>query len=332
LVGTAHGNALDNLLLNPTLSDLVGGIQSVTLGDEEARRRGTQKTVLERKAPPTFDVLIELQTRDRLIVHEDIAAAVDNLLRDKPTPIEIRSRNEAGEINIETAMTEGRSLTERRGERALREAGTPSRNGEREHERNGSGGRESRRDSSSERIYSERESRSGGEWSPAGQPAATAGSGKQLRVYAFGVARNRLQQSARRMRVPLLIIDDAGQSDMIVTLKNYYRRRPKLIVDAERRGTPIYVLRANTVTQMENFLTDVFQKEVGEEFDDPFGTAVKEVKDAIQRVKTGTPFVDLAPQSSMIRRMQHEMAKDAHLESESFGDEPERRVRVLRRE
>ena len=106
LIGTAHGNALENLLLNPTLSDLVGGIESVTLSDEEARRRGTQKTVLERRAPPTFDVLIEIQTRDRLVVHEDVAAAVDASLRGRPLPVEVRSRNAAGEINIETVIPE----------------------------------------------------------------------------------------------------------------------------------------------------------------------------------------------------------------------------------
>lgn len=72
LIATAHGNTLDNLLQNPTLCDLVGGIQAVTLSDEEARRRGTQKTVLERKAPPTFDVLIEIQDKDRLAVHRDV--------------------------------------------------------------------------------------------------------------------------------------------------------------------------------------------------------------------------------------------------------------------
>ena len=81
LVGTAHGNTLDNLMLNPTLSDLVGGIQTVTLGDEEARRRGTQKTVLERKAPPTFDVLVEIVERDRVIVHRSVAETVDAILR-----------------------------------------------------------------------------------------------------------------------------------------------------------------------------------------------------------------------------------------------------------
>jgi stage III sporulation protein SpoIIIAA len=103
LIGTAHGQTLDNLLLNPTLSDLVGGIEAVTLSDEEARRRGTQKTVLERRAPPTFDVLIEIQTRDRFTVHQDIMTSVDALLRETPIPPEIRTRDESGEIKIEKA-------------------------------------------------------------------------------------------------------------------------------------------------------------------------------------------------------------------------------------
>lgn len=81
LVGTAHGNTLDNLVQNPTLSDLVGGVQTVILGDEEARLRGTQKTVTERKAPPTFDVVVEMVDRDNMIVHCDTGRAVDRLLR-----------------------------------------------------------------------------------------------------------------------------------------------------------------------------------------------------------------------------------------------------------
>src|SRR5690606_9578301 len=89
------------------------------------------------------------------------------------------------------------------------------------------------------------------------EPVGLNGTLTGMRVYAYGVARNRLQQAARRLRVPLTLVDDFAQADAIVTLKNYYRRRPKLIVDAERRGTPIYVLRANTVSQMENFLMDV---------------------------------------------------------------------------
>ena len=103
LIGTAHGRTLENLLLNPTLSDLVGGIEAVTLSDEEARRRGTQKTVLERRAPPTFDVLIEIQERDRLAIHPDVAAAVDALVRSYPLQPEIRYRDASGEIHIEKA-------------------------------------------------------------------------------------------------------------------------------------------------------------------------------------------------------------------------------------
>ncbi len=96
LIGTAHGNNLDNLMLNPTLSDLIGGIQSVTLGDEEARRRRTQKSVLERKQPPTFDVIIEIQDRERVMVHADVAETIDEMLRGDPVAPELRWRDEEG--------------------------------------------------------------------------------------------------------------------------------------------------------------------------------------------------------------------------------------------
>ena len=109
LIGTAHGNSLENLLMNPTLSDLVGGIESVTLSDEEARRRGTQKSVLERKAPPTFNVLIEIQDRQRMVIHHDVAAAVDALLRARPLTPEVRYRDEHGEIHVEKTSNSGKS-------------------------------------------------------------------------------------------------------------------------------------------------------------------------------------------------------------------------------
>ena len=96
LIGTAHGNNLDNLMLNPTLSDLIGGIQTVTLGDDEARRRRTQKSVLERKAPPTFDVVVEIVDRDRVAVHADVAETIDALLRGDALAPEMRWRDEGG--------------------------------------------------------------------------------------------------------------------------------------------------------------------------------------------------------------------------------------------
>jgi len=105
LIGTAHGNTLQNLLINPTLADLVGGIESVTLSDEEAKRRGTQKTVLERRSNPTFHVLIEIQTRVSVAVHQDVATAVDSLLRGELLVPEVRSRTEDGEIRIKKTPT-----------------------------------------------------------------------------------------------------------------------------------------------------------------------------------------------------------------------------------
>jgi stage III sporulation protein SpoIIIAA len=310
LIGTAHGNALENLMLNPTLSDLVGGIESVTLSDEEARRRGTQKSVLERRAPPTFDVLIELQNRNKLAVHEDVSAAVDAQLRGRPLPVEIRSRNDAGEIEIETVLPERpvneRSTRERERDQVV--------DGNRHGNTNGGGnGRKGQRSNAQE--------------VPAGGQVTNGNKPTSLKLYAYGVARNRLQQSAKRLRVPANIVDDFGQADAIVTLKNYYRRRPKLIVDAERRGTPIYVLRANTVSQMDSFLIDLFGLE---DERDPFGQALEEVKAAIIRVRGGAEYVDLAPQPGTVRRRQHEIARDADLISESYGDEPMRHVRILR--
>jgi len=101
LVGTAHGNTLENLMMNPTLSDLIGGIQSVTLGDEEAKRRGTQKSVLERRSPPTFDVVVEIQERDRVAIHPDVAEMVDAILRGQPVATEVRWMDKSGEVRIE---------------------------------------------------------------------------------------------------------------------------------------------------------------------------------------------------------------------------------------
>ena len=104
LVGTAHGNTLDNLMMNPTLADLIGGIQTVTLGDEEARRRGTQKSILERKAPPTFDIVVEIQDWDKVALHADVTTAVDAVLRGQFLPSEVRWLDESGEIKSEKVL------------------------------------------------------------------------------------------------------------------------------------------------------------------------------------------------------------------------------------
>lgn len=308
LVGTAHGNALDNLLLNPTLSDLVGGIESVTLSDDEARRRGTQKTVLERRSPPTFDVLVEIQTRDRLIVLENVADAVDGILRGSPMDVEVRERDDHGDIHITMTQPEYDMMNERQMGRSsgrLNLRGGGSR--ERGEKSNGSNG--------------------GGPANSANLPLQMSDDLQSLKVYAYGVARNRLHQAAKRLHVPLTISDDFGKADAVVTVKSYYRRRPRLVVDAERRGMPIYVLRANTVSQMENFLTDLFQ--LNTQKDDSFAQAMRETEAGIMQVQAGANSVDLSPQTPYIRKQQHQLIRKAHLESESQGDEPRRFVRII---
>jgi stage III sporulation protein SpoIIIAA len=279
LIGTAHGNNLDNLLQNPTLSDLVGGIQAVTLSDEEARRRGTQKTVLERKAPPTFDVVIEIKDWQHLIVHHDVRASVDALLRGRSHPPEIRYRDEGGKVQIEdSAPTPQLRLEE-----------APMRAGERQ-----------------------------------APPAAAA---QTLRVYGYGVGKNRLRQAAENLHLPVELTEDLRNANAVITLKNYYRRRPQPISEAERRGVPIYVLRSNTVSQMESSLADIFGLDVAEL--DPMAIALRETQEAIQQVLSGQKSVDLSPRNSYIRRLQHEMAREANLVSHSYGKDPRRHVRIF---
>ncbi len=301
LIGTAHGNTLENLLLNPTLSDLVGGIESVTLSDEEARRRGTQKTVLERRAAPTFPVLIEIQDRERLAVHRDVAASVDAMLRGRPLTPELRYRDENGEVKIETppqmTSSRGRGQEGYRRQAALPSKPMPSDNG---------------------LPYSP---------TPPRMPGTAL---ETVRIYAYGVARNRLRQAAKRLRVPVVLVNDLGEADVMVTLRSYYRKRQKVISNAENRRMPIYVLRSNTVNQMESFLADLFNLD-GLSSDDPaLEAGMDEARRAVQSVLDGARSVDLSPASAYVRRLQHQMARQANLVSHSYGNEPQRRVRIYR--
>jgi hypothetical protein len=153
---------------------------------------------------------------------------------------------------------------------------------------------------------------------------------QSVRIYPFGVARDRLIQLAKRMGVPAQFVKDAGEADVLVTLRSYYRDRQQAVMQAEQRGVPIFVLRANTVSQMERFLSDLFNlSEVvpaAGEMDD-----VKlQAQAAISAVMNGERWVDLPPGPSTVRRLQHELARDAELVSHSYGKEPRRHVRIFR--
>lgn len=307
LIATAHGRTLENLLLNPTLSDLIGGIESVTLSDEEARRRGTQKTVLERRSPPTFDVLVEIQERNRVAVHPDVSEAVDSLLRGYPVPPEIRYRGSDNKIKIEKQSAP---------------ASNPNRNsmaqGMRRKADNGHTPAKASSDFSPVPMSTRVREPSGGKI-------------RSMRIFPYGVARNRLEQASKRLGVQTIIVRNPEEADLVMTLRTYYRSRQKLLIDAEDRGIPLYFLRSNTVNQMEKTLAEIYNLSLdntvsGQEWDH----ASHLTEDAIRAVLNGQRWSDLPPASAPIRKLQHEMARQAQLVSHSYGQEPNRRVRIFR--
>jgi stage III sporulation protein SpoIIIAA len=556
LIGTAHGNNLDNLMLNPTLTDLIGGIQTVTLGDEEARRRRSQKSVLERKAPPTFDVIVEILDREKVTVHADVAETVDAMLRGDPVSAELRWRDEGGVHRSQSrpkpspreALTSDRFGSDRfaglvgagpgwrtepgwrgsgsyhapadwrdldrggvrpsyrpgagggwrtpaRGAREVHDgarrsrgdvgggtggsgagdggagapgqggpggapgfgsrmlpgerfamppngptrmsgsgsgsssgwdasdAGAPFRAGEvadrgpiergpapvpeprarelRELERQKSWTQQATRalnayradevdEEDEEEAREEATSRpnlstvmplarGAAAGAPAGAPgverediadeaspygdvvddassaddeassaddealadvvrlrAAPAGDGgpvlrvresetilPTLRVLPHGISRKRLEQAIKELQLPVIIARDSDEADVVMTLKSEYRQKTAALREAEDRGLPIYVLKSNTIVQMEASLTSIFSLEV-----DPREAALREAEEAIGLVIRGAEPVELSPQNAYIRRLQHQMAERANLVSRSRGREPYRRVRL----
>ncbi|MEO5918663.1 MAG: R3H domain-containing nucleic acid-binding protein [Candidatus Limnocylindrales bacterium] len=445
LIGTAHGNNLDNLMLNPTLSDLIGGIQSVTLGDDEARRRRTQKSVLERKAPPTFDVIIEIQERERVMAHADVAETVDALLRGEQIAGEQRWRDEEG-VHRSQARPKPSARDAAAPDRFSGLAGTgsswrmepgwrgdgPYRSGQpgvgsgfagsdrgyRSGYRPGASGswrptragpgagvlgdrsaagpgprgaadvpfvageiadrgplergtalpadaraREARelsrqrewRASASKVIDALRVDEGtapinfpvipGENGSAAGEPLAgssatlepgfdagfgdetdirvAAGGLPTLRVLPQGISRKRLEQAIRELQLPVLVTSEVDDADVVMTVRTEYRQKTPLVREAEERALPIYVLKHNTVPQMQASLTSIFALEL-----DPRDAAMREAEEAIGMVIQQAEPVELSPQNAYIRRLQHQMAERANLVSRSRGREPYRRVRL----
>lgn len=270
LVGTAHGNTLENLIMNPTLSDLVGGVQTVTLGDDEARRRRSQKSILERKAPPTFDVIVEIQSWDRVAIHPDVATVVDAILRKRDTGVEERWFDEHGEVQRERKVPTSPQKTPE----------------------------------SKTELQQEHPPKS---------------------IYPFGIDRSRLEKAARKIRVPVKLVDSLNSADMLMITKNHYRRNPQILELAEASKIPVYVIRSNSPSQIELGLADLYDVR---EAEDPTAIALKEAEEAVSAIKKGQGPMELHPQNSFIRRLQHQLIENHELKSESTGKGAQRRVRV----
>ncbi|MBI4218531.1 MAG: AAA family ATPase, partial [Chloroflexi bacterium] len=304
LIATAHGNTLENLVANPSLSDLVGGTQTVTLGDEEARRRRTQKTILERKQRPTFNVVVEIRDWHHVGVHKDVARVVDDMLRGYSARPETRWVNGDGQIHID----------------------------ETEYEEEG-----------------EREDRApAGARAPAARPAHAASLPEKrtgnVRVLPFGIPSPMLEAEAAVMGIPIDVVDDPTEADMLLTTKAHYGRRPPAVRSAEQGGMPVYVLRKGSTELIRQFLrrfeqpgnghgagpgVDVKARARGV-MDEAMRRAMSEAEMGVKKVLAGENRVELSSQSAFVRRLQHGLATKYNVGSSSVGTDPERRV-VLRR-
>jgi stage III sporulation protein SpoIIIAA len=322
LIATAHGNTLENLMLNPTLCDLVGGVQTVTLSDEEARRRGTQKSVLERKAPPTFDVVVEIHNWNRVAVHDDVAETVDALLRGFPRQAASRHRDEQGRLHVEEPPRGQLSLMREnvQGFDATRRSIDSGRSRREAVTRGSSGPR------GAESGYS-RLAEPPGPVASEPAPSRRAAPGG-LRIYPYGVNRTSLERTVRGM--PAMVTHDLEDADVVLTIKSYYRRKPQALRDAEASGTPIYVLRSNSASQIEEAVMRMLSRDQTSP-GSMAAQALQETEDAIAQVLERGQPVELPPQVAYIRRLQHQLAEQYNLSSRSAGREPFRRVQIFRR-
>jgi stage III sporulation protein SpoIIIAA len=331
LVGTAHGNQLENLIKNPTLSDLVGGIQSVTLGDDEARRRGTQKSVLERKAPPTFDIAIEMSERTRWMVHEDCARSVDSLLRGQKTNPQVRTVSSTGQVEM-TREVPAVDTTERMFAPGWSMSRTPT--------------------SPKVAPFNAGTSRKAGQsWKEQGfmealppqalDPQAFA-SAETTVIYPYGVSRNELERVIRAYSYNVRLTKELDEADVVMALRSHVRDKAKICTVAQNRQIPVYAIKANTLSHVMRGLRRILHIDEpagGEDFDlnmmlaggdsEDHMEALEEARLAVEQlVLPRKQTVELLPRSPKIRRMQHELVEHYQLTSESFGEEPHRRLRI----
>jgi stage III sporulation protein SpoIIIAA len=293
LIGTAHGRTLENLLVNPTLSDLVGGAQAVTLGDEEAKRRGTQKTVLERKSPPTFDVLVEQEERHLVGIHHNVAAAVDAALRGETPAREMRERQPDGSVRrwIEHVQRGARADAVGLPTREAPIAYDAEREATREPAPRRRAGRspltgqavrapwweqrEPRTNGQSNRRREARDDDGAGWLDPElalGRPLADtrgapgnanvggeSGNVRVRRIFPLGVNRGRLEQAIREMGVPALLVKGEEEADAVFVLKNMYRKQPDRVDAAQAAHVPVYMIRSDSMDRLREALSDLFQ-------------------------------------------------------------------------
>ncbi len=301
LIATAHGHALENLTKNPMLSDLIGGIQSVTLGDEEARRRATQKTILEREKMPTFDICIEIRDRNTLAVYPDVAEAVDHLLRGWTLFPELRKVNsETGEtkvLNTDMEVIPGNLIDP--------EPGEFNPGAFEDHPR---------------------------DFAPIPQGQ------EEYRVFLYGISKSFLDRILERLALNhVRITKNIYDANAVLSLKGNARPGSKILKLAQDYEVPVFFAKINTMPQIQKALREALDAEAGsfagriahEPYEDEMEMALREAEAAVEAVQEERTSVELTPRRSYIRRIQHELVEKYRLTSISIGDEPNRRLKVL---
>lgn len=288
LIATAHGNCLESLIKNPTLSDLVGGIQSVTLGDDEAKRRASQKTVLEREKQPTFDIVIEILDRNTLAVYKNTSEAVDYILRGWPIRPEIR-KVEQKELDKPVVIEE-----------AKQELQTPADN--------------KMNFSFSRQKYVE--------------------DVKPLKkLYLYAVSRTIVEKLIERLDLNVEIIRNVEDADIVIAHKNFAKGGAKILNTAKEYRVQIFYVKTNSMAQIQKVLKDALDIRPGDVesltgYSDDAEQALDEAKAAIKKVLDGAVMVELEPQPTHIRKLQHELIEQYNLESTSIGEGENRRIRI----
>jgi len=346
LVGTAHGNQLANLIKNPTLSDLIGGIQSVTLGDEEMRRRGLpQKSILERKAQPTFDIAVEMWERYRWAVHDDVAGTIDMLLRDRDPGRQIRSVSDIGEVTTSDEKPKNPEIVKNPVVKGWRSSGRmkPIPLDPQLQVKTDIADFNGKVNSSvselSDANLSEDEEE---DVTELGSYAAMRERFGTMNVYLYGVSRHQTEQVIQSINLPIEITKDLDEADLVLALRSQIRTSSKVRQVAESRQIPIHAIKTSTLPQITRALrrvlhidesptdtiSDLNMFAYGDSEDEI--EALEETRLAVEQIviPKGQP-VELLPRSSVIRRMQHELVEHYHLRSESYGAEPNRRLRIF---
>lgn len=344
LVGTAHGNRLENLIKNPTLSDLIGGIQSVTLGDEEARRRGSQKSVLERKAPPTFDIAVEMLERQRWAVHDDVTVTIDNLLRGRQPGLQIRTVDEDQKVVITHELPgSGREVAKPSrsglGWRAAGQMVPPTASAAVAQRTLGNGsnvrplGQAFKSEPTTDPMFAHLLDTvdDGDIVGPNGEDA--------MRLYPYGLSRHQIERVIQTLHMPVVVTKDLDNADAVLALRSHAKAQAKLKHMAQGRQIPVHLVKSNSIPQITRALQRLLDLDDNpaavdlELFSHSGGDdeleALEEARLAVEQIviPKGQP-VELLPRSARIRKMQHELAEHYRLKSLSCGEEPNRRLRI----